>query len=105
VYSGIVVTTDSTYNLAIGDANKIIVVNALCTVNLPANASVAYATGPIINIVRQTNSVVTIDGAPGVTSNGASGGAGVISNRYQAATLVKIGTDTWIASGDVSAFA
>src|SRR5690606_4143224 len=42
----------------------------------------------------------TIAAASGVSLNGEPAGAGSIGSRYQAAALLKTGTDAWTVSGD-----
>lgn len=73
--------------------------------NIPANSSVAFATGTKIPILRLGSGTCTIDAATGVTLNGVSGGSCTISTQYQGALLTKTGTDSWVISGDVSAVA
>lgn len=75
------------------------------TLNIPTNASVAFATGTKIPVLRLGSGTCTIDAATGVTLNGVSGGSCTISTRYQGALLAKTGTDAWVVSGDVSAVA
>ena len=65
------------------------------------NASVAYATGSQISIVQLGAGQVTVVGAGGVTVNATPGLK--LRAQYSAATLIKVGTDSWLLVGDVSA--
>ena len=73
--------------------------------NIPANSSVAFATGTKIPVMRLGSGTVTIDAPSGVTLNNVNGGSCTISTRYQGALLTKTGTDAWVVSGDVSTVA
>lgn len=75
----------------------------VCTI--PLNATVAFAVGDTIPFVRLASGTATIDAATSVTLNGVSGGSCTIQTQYQGALLKKIGTDSWVVSGDVSAVA
>lgn len=75
----------------------------VCTI--PLNATVAFAIGDTVPLVRLASGTATIDAATSVTLNGVSGGSCTIQTQYQGALLKKIGTDSWIVSGDVSAVA
>ena len=92
--------TGSTYTLVLGDAFKSIVGNSgsAQTFTVPANSSVAFSTGDRIDFVMQGAGVVTIQFASGVTGNGVSNGSGALA-QYGACSLLKVGTDTWLASG------
>jgi hypothetical protein len=73
----------------------------VCTI--PLNATVAFAVGDTIPFLRLASGTATIDAATSVTLNGISGGSCTIQTQYQGALLKKVGTDSWIVSGDVSA--
>ena len=100
---GVNAQTGTTYTLALSDRGGIVTMsNANAnTLTIPTNASVAFPLNSVLNVVRLGAGVTTITGDTGVTLNGASAGSGAISNRYQAVSLLKVGTDTWIASGDI----
>jgi hypothetical protein len=93
------------YNLALTDKNTDQWCNVALTCNIPVESSVNFETGTTIPFLRLTDGVVTIDAAGGVTLNGVNGGSCTIRTQYQGALLKKIGTDTWVISGDVSAVA
>jgi hypothetical protein len=75
------------------------------TLTIPTNASVAFPTDTVINVLQLGAGVTTIDGDTGVTVNGVSGGASTIQVRWQGVTLLKVATNTWICSGNVGVFA
>jgi hypothetical protein len=75
------------------------------TLTIPTNASVAYATGTVINVIMGGAGTTSITGDTGVTVNGISAGSGDISAQYQGVALIKTGTDTWIASGAIGTVA
>jgi hypothetical protein len=99
--------TGLTYTLVLGDAGLIVTMtNASAnTLTIPTNASVAYATGTVINVIMGGAGTTTITGDTGVTVNGISAGSGDISAQYQGVALIKTGTDTWIASGAIGTVA
>lgn len=95
--------TGTAYTLALTDKGRPVDMSngSSNTLTIPANASVAFPTGTIIVVTQLGAGVTTIEGATGVTLNGVSGGSGDISGQYQAVTLRKIDTNTWIASGAI----
>lgn len=87
--------------LALTDAGKTVLMNSGSAVDLdiPLNATVAFPTGTIINVIRQGAGAATITGVSGVTVNGTDGATVTISARWQGVSLLKVGADSWIASG------
>lgn len=92
-------TKTSNYTLVIGDNGKTIVFNSTTsyTLTIPANASVAFPIGAEINIIRQGTGEVTI----AITTDTllSEGSKKRINERYQAVTLKKIASTTWIIIG------
>jgi hypothetical protein len=99
--------TGTSYTLVLGDAGKIVTMtNASAnTLTIPTNASVAYATGTVLNVIMGGAGTTSITGDTGVTVNGISAGSGDISAQYQGVALIKTATDTWIASGAIGTVA
>jgi hypothetical protein len=95
--------TGASYTLVLNDEQKLIECNyaTAFTLNVPLNSSVAYVIGTQINLLQSGAGQVTITPAGGVTINGTPG----LKTRAQwsAVTLIKRGTDTWVAVGDLSA--
>jgi hypothetical protein len=72
------------------------------TVTVPANATVAIATGSQILIARQGAGEVTISPAGGVTIYAAQAFYR-LNSQYSGSTAVKISTDIWYLFGDLKA--
>ena len=99
--------TGTTYTLVLADnRNKLITANnsSSQTYTIPLNSSVAFPTGSVINIIQIGTGQVTIQGASGVTvaSTGAVSTAPKLRVRYSAASLIKVGTDSWYVVGDIA---
>jgi len=97
------------YTPVIGDAaQKLITVNSTSDleVTIPTNASVAFATGTVLNFVRINTGKVTIKAVTPATttisSTGATGTNPELRARFSAASCVKVATDTWYVIGDIS---
>lgn len=99
--------TGTSYTLVIGDRGQTVTMsNASANeLTIPPNASVAFDTGTVIHVIMLGVGTTTITGGTGVTLNGVSTGSGDINNQYQGVSLLKIGTNTWIASGDIGTVA
>lgn len=99
--------TGTSYTLALTDqARAVTMDNADAnTVTIPTNAAVAFPTGTVIHVTQIGAGETSIAGATGVTLNGVSAGSGAIRNRWQGVSLLKLGTNTWVASGDIGAVA
>ena len=94
--------TGTTYTLVLTDNGRLVTLSnaAAITLTVPTNASVAYATGAVINIQQIGAGQVTVAGAAGVTVTGTGT---KLRTQYSAAALVKTGTDSWTLIGDLSA--
>jgi hypothetical protein len=99
--------TGTTYTFVLTDnRNKLVTASnaAAQTYTIPLNSSVAFPTGSIINIIQIGAGQVTIQGAGGVTvaSTGATATAPKLRVQYSAASLIKVGTDSWYVVGDIA---
>lgn len=99
--------TGTTYTFVLTDnRNKLITASnaSAQTYTIPLNSSVAFPTGSVINIIQIGTGQVTIQGASGVTvaSTGGTATAPKLRAQYSAASLVKVGTDSWYVIGDIS---
>lgn len=99
--------TGTTYTLVLTDnRNKLVTASnsSAQTYTIPLNSSVAFPTGSIINLIQIGTGQVTIQGASGVTVNstGATASAPKLRARYSAASLIKVGTDSWYVIGDIA---
>jgi hypothetical protein len=99
--------TGTTYTFVLTDnRNKLVTASnaSAQTYTIPTNASVAFPIGSSINIIAIGTGQVTIQGNGGVTvaSTGATSTAPKLRVRYSAATLIKVGTDSWYVVGDLA---
>ena len=101
--TGINAQTGTSYTLSALDAGILVTLNnsSAVTVAVPANASVPFVIGSRIRLSQLGTGQVTVAATAGVTVNSSPGSK--IAARYGAAELVKIGTDTWLLTGDLSA--
>jgi hypothetical protein len=97
--------TSTTYLIAtnLSDNGRLITLNNASgiTVTVPTNASAAYPIGSQINLAQIGAGQVTVAGTSGVTVNGTPGLK--LRTQYSLATLIKIGNDSWLLTGDLSA--
>lgn len=93
--------TGTTYTFVLADNGKLVTLDnaGSVTVTVPANTSVAFATGAIINLQQIGAGQVTVAGAAGVTLNGTGTKTRA---QWSAASLVKTATDTWTLIGDIA---
>jgi hypothetical protein len=92
----------TTYTLVLADANQKLVTldNAgAITLTVPTNASVAFPIGTVISLLAKGAGQVTVAAAGGVTLRATPGAK--LRTQYSMASLVKIGTDEWVLSGDI----
>jgi hypothetical protein len=99
--------TGTTYTFVLTDnRNKLITASnaSAQTYTIPTNASVAFPIGSTINVIAIGAGQVTIQGNGGVTvaSTGATATAPKLRVQYSAATLIKVGTDSWYVIGDIA---
>jgi len=98
--------TGVTYTFVLADNGKLVTLSnaSAITATVPTNASVAYATGAIINIQQIGAGQVTIVGDTGVTitSTGATATTPKTRAQYSAASIIKTGTDSWTVIGDIA---
>lgn len=95
--------TGTTYTIVAGDlaGNVVLAFDSASatTVTVPANIGTAPAS---VDLVARGGGQVTLVAASGVTLNAADGSLRT-RVRYSAATLLRTGTNTWHASGDLVA--
>ena len=94
--------TGTTYIPVLTDNGKLVTLNNSSAISftVPLNSSVAYATGAQINLLQLGAGQVTVAGDVGVTVYGTPGLK--FRAQYSAATLIKIDTNTWLLTGDLS---
>jgi hypothetical protein len=88
------------YTLALSDSAKVVAMNnaSARTVTIPANATVAFPVGSVVNVYRQGAGAVTVAAAAGVTLR--NGGA--ISSQFGEVSCRKRATNEWVLAGDAS---
>lgn len=91
----------SSYTLTIADSFKMVEMSAGGTLTIPLNSSVPFPIGTAIDILQTGTSQVTLAGASGVTLNYTPGFK--LRAQWSSVTLIKRGTDTWLAIGDLVA--
>lgn len=101
--------TGTTYTPVLSDNGKLVTLNnaSAITVSIPTNASVAYAVGAQINFAwitgagQPTIQAVTA-GTTTILSTGATSTAPKLRVANSVCTALKIATDTWLVTGDIS---
>lgn len=93
-------TTD--YTLVITDAGKLVTVSkgSAAALTVPAAADVAFTIPTTILVAQLGAGLVTLTAAGGVTIRKARTLA--LVGQYGVATLILIGADLWIATGDLT---
>ena len=98
--------TGTSYTLVIADDTSLITLaNASAiAVTIPLNSSVPFPIGSCVDLVQFGAGQVTVSGASGVTvvSTGATSATPKTRVQNSAITLRKLGTDSWIAIGDIA---
>lgn len=91
------------YTLALSDAAGLVTLDSSSsiTVTVPPNSSHAFPVGTRIKVSQIGTGQVTIAPGSGVTANGTPGLK--TSARYAVVELLKIGNDSWLATGGLSA--
>lgn len=97
-------TTSQTLTLAHEGALLLFDSSLETTLTIPPNSSVAIPVGSRIRLIQMGTGGTTVTAGTGVTLN-AIGGNRKTSGRYGAVDLVKVGTDSWVAVGDLAAAA
>ena len=96
-------TSSTSYTIALADVDKMLLFSAASGVALtvPTNAAVAFPIGATVNVCQYGAGQLTITPNGGVTVSATPG----LKTRaqYSAFSLIKVGTDSWVAFGDLSA--
>jgi hypothetical protein len=98
--------TGTTYTFVLTDKDDLVTASnaSAQTYTIPLNSSVAFPTGSLVNLIQIGAGQVTVVGAGGVTvlSTGATAATPKTRVQYSVLTLIKAGTDSWYATGDVA---
>jgi hypothetical protein len=98
----------ATYTVVLGDASKLVTMSVASAndFQIPTNASVAFPTGTVINVIQigagQTTIKAVTSGTTTISSTGASAIAPKLRAQYSAASCIKVATDTWYVVGDIA---
>jgi len=99
----------ASYTLVLADADQKLVTLSVAsanTISIPTNASVAYPTGSVINVIQigagQTTIQASSSGTTTIQSTGATTAAPKLRAQYSAASCIKVATDTWYVVGDIA---
>jgi hypothetical protein len=96
----------TTYTFVLTDRDDLVTASngSAQTYTIPLNSSVAFPTGSLVNLIQIGTGQVTVVGAGGVTLNstGATSAQPKARAQYSVLTLIKAGTDTWYATGDIA---
>ena len=99
----------TTYTFVLTDNGKLVTSNnaAAQTLSIPTNASVAFPVGSQINVawitgVGQPTINAVTPGTTTVLSTGATSTAPKLRVANSVATCIKIATDIWLVTGDIS---
>jgi len=99
----------ATYTVVLADADQKLVTMSVASANdflIPTNASVAFPTGTVINVIQigagQTTIKAVTSGTTTVLSTGATAAQPKLRAQYSAASCIKVATDTWYIVGDIN---
>ena len=98
------VQSGTSYTLVLSDLGKLIEFQNTgnSTLTIPPNSSTAFTLGDRVDILLSSVGSLSVVGGDGVTIN-AEGSLTTLSSRWTRATLIKIGTDSWVMTGGSSA--
>lgn len=71
------------------------------TLTIPPNSSVAFPTATVLDLAQYGAGTVTVTPGVGVTIN-SRGGLTALNGQYSRVRLHKLGTNTWLLSGDLA---
>jgi hypothetical protein len=93
---------NTAYTITLSDVDKMLLMSASTAVNLtvPDNATAAFPIGATVNVCQYGTGQITVAGSAGVTVSSSPG----LKTRaqYAAFSLIKVGTNSWLAFGDMS---
>lgn len=97
-------TQAGAYTLVLADAGKMVRCTSATAVavTIPANSTVAFTTGTIIEVRQAGTGQISIAAAGGVTINSEASMLKVAA-QHRGVTLIKVATDTWDLDGALTA--
>lgn len=96
-------TKTADYGLVLGDDAVVLNKATAIAVNVPLNATQAFPVGTQIAVTTIGAGAATVTATGGVTLRIRAFYTAVLAGQYARATLLKIATDTWVLSGDLTA--
>jgi hypothetical protein len=98
-----VITKTESHTLTLSDVGKIILMNSASanTLTVPSNSSVAFNIGSSILVAQYGSGQTTIVADEGVTIRSQDDNL-LITAQYAGVSLIKIGTNEWLAVGNLS---
>jgi hypothetical protein len=96
--------TNVSYTLQLSDAGKVVRLtnSSAMTLTVPADSSVNFEVGQEIIITQFGSGEVTVSEGVDVTVNSLGGNLGLLG-QYAVARLIKVASDEWLLSGDLTA--
>ncbi len=93
----------ASYTLALSDKDRLVEMNvgSANSLTVPPNSSAAFPIGSQITILQVGAGQTTLVAGSGVTVNATPGLK--LRAQWSSVTLIKRGTDTWVALGDLQA--
>lgn len=98
----------ATYTAVLTDNRNTLVTMSVASANdflIPTNASVAFPTGSVINVIQigagQTTIKAVTSGTTTISSTGATATAPKLRKQFSSASCIKVATDTWYVVGDI----
>ena len=101
-YSSVSTQSGTTYTFTLGDETKITSVTSSSAISLtvPLNSSQAFLIGSRLDIVQKGTGQATLVAESGVTINTPT--TLKTRDQYSIIALIKVDTDEWVATGDLS---
>lgn len=101
--TGINFQTGTTYTLVLSDAGRMIDMSntSAITLTIPNNATVAFSTNTIIDLMQSNTGQVTVAGAGAVTIRSVASKV-KLTSQWSGATLIQRTANEWILMGDIS---
>jgi hypothetical protein len=97
-----VVQVTTSRDIADTDAGALLQVTAAATLTIPTDASAGWSDNLVVSILRDGAGACTIQAASGVTLSGVLAGGTTIADQYQFAQIVRMGANSWRATGWVT---
>jgi hypothetical protein len=96
--------TNTAYTLQLSDAGKVVRLtnSSAMTLTVPADSSVNFEVGQEIILTQFGSGEVTVSEGVDVTVNSLGGNLGLLG-QYAVARLIKVASDEWLLSGDLTA--